>query len=483
MAAVAMLAVGGSLSASAFPGISASSTGTILTPLTPFSPGPTTSPTGVVTTGSLVYVSDPANNTIDVYSLGGTLSSSIVLTLCAQPSSLAISPDGATLYAVCGPTNTVDSIDLAGPTETVFPVANQPRGIVLSPDGSFFYLLSNSDAQVHKYDASTPGAEIIASVTNGLYATPFHIAVSSDGATVYVTYRDHSGPATSGGLRILRASDLFETTHVDIASAQGLALEANGDVVVGSDTGSSGPVVELSPAGTLTGRSTALAGYSRAEVLLTSPDGSTVYAYEAASGQLYAIDLATFTAGALIGPIGNTAQMAVTPDGLHLYAAGGSLGSTHNVYPFAVARLTLTGPATIVAGTGPTTFDAQIADGRTPVGDYSSGSVLFEILDSSNAVVASAAGIPSSTTGDVSKSIDLSGLPAGSYSVRATLDPIAGSVVVTASGFTISKATALAATGTDTTLPMGVGIVMLLGGILMTAVSRRQIPSRRRHAA
>jgi len=482
VAAVAVLVAGGTLSASALPGISASSTGTILTPLAPFSPGPTASPTGVVATSSQVYVSDPANNTIDVYSLDGILSSSIPLTLCAQPASLAISPDGGTLYAVCGPTNTVDRIVLAGSVETVFPVATQPYGIVLSLDGSFFYLLSNSDAQVHKFSASTPGAEIIASLTNGLYATPVHIAVSSDGATVYVTYRDHSGAATSGGLRILRASDLVETTHVDIASAQGLALEANGDVLVGSDTGSSGPVVELTPAGVLTSRTTALAGYSRAEILLTSPDGSTVYAYDGASGQLYAIDLATFAAGGLIGPTGGTGQLAVTPDGLHLYAAGGSLGATHNIYPFAVAQLTLTGPAAIVVGTGPTTFDAQIADGRTPVGDYSSGSVLFEVLDSSNAVVASATGIPGSTTGDVSKSIDLSGLPAGSYSVRATLDPIAGSVVVTASGFTISSATALAATGIDTAVPAGVASALLLGGVLMTILSGRQTVPRRRHA-
>ena len=475
LGATAIFVGSGSLSAMAASTITATSTGTVLTALPGIPTGAGSSTQGVAADGTNLYVSDSAHDLIDVFSLGGVAGTPITLASGTFPTDLALSPDGSTLYATGDFTSTVERIDLATSTDTSFPVAMNPHGVVVSADGSIFYVIGNSDAQVHSYNAST-GAALNTSVTNGLYATPNQIALSPDGTKVYVTYRDPIPANPSGGLRILNASDLTETTHVDLPNALGVAVESTGDVVVGTGNGAAAQLVELSAAGVPTNRSVTV-GQSD-DKLLVSPDGSTVYVADSTSGNLYVLDTATFTTPASPGTVDQGRALAVTPDGLHVYAAGGGT----SVLPFAVAKLTLTAPATVTPGTGPTAFNALITDGQSPVGDYSGGSVLVEILDSANAVVASGTGAPGAATGTASVPINLSTLPIGSYSVRATLVSGGGTVQVLASGFTVAAAApALAATGVDAAGPLIVTLVVLFAGVALLIVGRRR--SRRGYEA
>jgi hypothetical protein len=156
-----------------------------------------------------------------------------------------------------------------------------------------------------------------------------------------------------------------------------------------------------------------------------------------------------------------------------LFVAGGGGGIGHDVFPFSIAQVTLTGPAGIVPGAAPVTFNVQIADGETPVGDYSAETVKFEVLDSSSTVMTTSVVSPD-TSGAASATVDLSALPSGTYSVRATLDPPAGAAVVaTATGFSISAA-ALAATGIDTLVPTGVALLLMVVGAAALLLVRRR---------
>ena len=73
--------------------------------------------------------------------------------------------------------------------------------------------------------------------------------------------------------------------------------------------------------------------------------------------------------------------------------------------------------------------------------------------------------------------IDLSTLPLGTYSVRATFSGPDGDIVATATGFVIGTAATLAATGVDAGSIMVTstvaGVLLLLGGTALLMVRRR----------
>lgn len=466
------LLLAGALPAAAIPGISATSTGTVITSQTSFSPGPTTFPVGAAASDTHFYTSDTSTDEVDVYSYASGLGTPLALASGSYPTDLALSSNYQYLYVVALSKNEVDRFDLTTSNPpTVFSVASGPYGIILSPDDSVFYLASNSDYQIYAYDAAT-GAELHHTTTNG-YQEPGQLGVSADGSKVFATYGGSGSPLIDAGLRIMN-SDLSDSAHVDLAvSAHGLAVEKDGDLAVGTTTGSAGTVTEYTPAGVATGRTSA-EGHDP-YIFQLSRDGKAIYIADRQLGQLYAVDTATYAAAVGgFGSVGDPTQMALTPDGLTLFVAGGGGGIGHDVFPFSIAQVTLTGPASIAPGAAPVTFHVQIADGQSPVGDYSAETVTFEVLNASNTVVATDTVSPD-TAGAASAALDLSALPSGTYSVRATLDPPAGAAVIaTATGFTISAA-ALAATGTDAALPTGIALVLLLGGATVVLLSRRRM--------
>ena len=91
-AASVVLAGAGSLSAVAISGHLATSTGTVLTALSSFSPGPTTFPTGVAADRDpILYVSDPGSNTIFVYSYATGPATPLTLPAMFSPLDLVLS--------------------------------------------------------------------------------------------------------------------------------------------------------------------------------------------------------------------------------------------------------------------------------------------------------------------------------------------------------------------------------------------------------
>lgn len=466
----------GALPAAAIPGLTASGTGTVISAAPSLVNPPANQPQGVAVANGITYVSNGAGHSIDLYDASGAFVSAIALSSVAVPSpyplAMVVSSDGSHLYVADD--NTDGSVfDISTATNTLahtFPVVGQPIAIALSPDDATFYVVSNSDSLVYAY-ATSDGSALGHSVSDGLYETAFHVMVSADGSKIYETMRDPVPvpPNTTGGLRILRASDLGEIGHVDLPNASGLAQSPDGSRIwVGStDTAFQSVIAEFSPDGTATGRDVAV--QSDPEQFIVSADGKWIYAVSRSTGLLDVVDTTAFTADFTGLSAGDPDQLALSADGLRLYSTN---GAGEEVKVLSIAKLTLTSPAAVTPGTGATTFSAQITDGTSPIADYTTNTVTFDILNSSNAVVATGTASPDAS-GAASASIDLSSLPVGTYSVRATLDPIAGTVVVTATGFRVSDSAGLAATGIDATLPTILGIALLGTGATLVTVRRR----------
>jgi len=468
----------GTLPAMAIPGLTASGTGSVISAAPSLVNPPANQPQGVAVANGITYVSNASGHSIDLYNASGAFVSAISLSSLAVPSpypvAIAASSDGSHLYvADDNASGSVFVISTATNTlVSTFSVVGQPITITLSPDDATFYVISNSDALVYAYAASN-GSALGHSVSDGLYETAFHVMVSADGTKVYETMRDPVPvpPNTTGGLRILQASDLSEIGHVDLPNASGLGQSPDGSKIwVGStDAAFQSVIAEFTPDGTATGRDVAV--QSEPEEFIVSADGKWIYAVSRSSALLDVVDTTAFTADFTGLSTGDTDQLALSADGLRLYSTDAVGG---DVKVFSIAKLTLSSLAGVAPGTGATTFSAQITDGTSPIADYTTNTVKFDILNSSNTVVATATVSPNAA-GAASASIDLSALPVGTYSVRATLDPIAGTVVVTAAGFRVSASAGLAATGIDATVPTVTGALLLVAGAVLVLVRRRVV--------
>ena len=143
------------------------------------------------------------------------------------------------------------------------------------------------------------------------------------------------------------------------------------------------------------------------------------------------------------------------------------------MYPFSIAQVTLTGPASVAHKAAPVTFTAQIADGENPVGDPTY-TVTFDVLDSSNTVVASASAAPNASSGIASAAVDLSALPAGTYPVRANLDrPWVPKVLVRRPDSRSPQRARPRATGSEPLVPSVIAVLLLLGGAAVLVARRR----------
>jgi len=475
--AVASLASGAlllsaALPAVASPGLSASGIGTVMSQATPLAlPGG--QPEGVAVTGGITYVPSPPLHAVAEFDAAGAFMTTIpLLGGSAYPTSIVASADGSHLFVTdIDGAGSVHSIDLTvvPVTDTVFATVSAPGEIALSPDGSTFYVVSNGDGLVHAY-ATSDGHSTGNAAADGFYSTSNRVVASPDGTRVYQTMRDPVGAFTTGGIRILNAANLAEIGHVDVLNADGLAESADSSTIWAgtTDAGSQSAVVEFDANGTPTGRSAAV-GQGPHDLIL-SADGRWMYVAGNSGDTLDVIDTTDFSDTSTGLSVG-TAKLALSADGLRLYGANRN-GS--NVDVVSIAQLTLTSPASVTPGTGLTTFSAQITDGTSPIADYTTNTVQFDVLDSTNHVVATGTVAPNSS-GHASAAINLSALPLGTYSVRATLDPIAGTVVVTATGFQVSAAAALAATGTQPAVPAAIGVLLLLlGGSAAVLVRRRR---------
>ena len=240
-------------------------------------------------------------------------------------SGLAISPDGAHLYATDGASDTVSVIDAAANAVTAtIPVGPNPLGVAVSPDGHTVYVAEDSDpGTLTVIDTGT--AAVTRRIPVG--GNPAAVAVTPDGRSAYVT------------------SDASNTVSV---------VDTNAGVVTAAV-----PVGQYPGAGQ----------YPQAVTI--APDGRHAYVASPQIGAVSVIDTNTLT---LVGRIPTSGFMVAPPSGRRAYLFGGGVSAvdtgTNTVTGTASSSVRATSGA--VSHDGRHLYLADAADGTVTIVDTGS---------------------------------------------------------------------------------------------------------------
>jgi cysteine-rich repeat protein len=231
------------------------------------------------------------------------------------PESVAVSPDGAHLYATGGNGDAlvVFARDPASGTLSFVQVLkdgsggvdglNRPRGAALSPDGAHLYVAGEADDAVAVFarDAATGALAFVEALRDGAagvdgLARAFSVALAPDGAHVYV--------ASSG-------DDAVALFRRDAATGRLTFVEVRRDGVDGVDGLNGAAAVVVAPDG------------EHVYVAGGDDDAVAVFARNAATGALTLTQVVRNTVRGIQGLNGPRA-LALDPGGAHLYVAGAS---------------------------------------------------------------------------------------------------------------------------------------------------------------
>jgi DNA-binding beta-propeller fold protein YncE len=381
----------------------------------------------ISTDGLHAYFAGEASSSVMIVSTAtNTLSGSFPV--LGTPLSIALSPDDTLLYVV-SPFGLTSYAVPSGVLQTTVPLGvSSSTSVVLTPDGTTAYVSDGGaahDVNVVNTVTHTLGTPIVAG------SDPFFLAISPDGSTVYVV---NDGDDTIQAI---------STATNTISSA----------VTPGSATGNF--------------------------VVAVSPDGKNVYVTGSTDVAIMSADLSDSVS---IAAPGTKYGLVPSPDGKRLYAPN-TYNGTLDI--FNIASLTVSGPAKISTGTATTTFNVSIDDGNTPVGDYSSYLIEFEILDSSDTSVVNGSGTYDPATGTAPVTVPTGSLGNGTYTIEVATGSLqsGAAIFATATGFVVGSGidpAGLAPTGVDATVPLLVGGILVLGGLvallLVRLVRRRSRP-------
>lgn len=267
-------------------------------------------------------------------------------------STVTVSPDGQRVYA--GQSGTSFSIFSRNPADgTLTPLGTSPplpelggggcfcRMIAVSPDSAFVYSIDNGNNEVAYFARVAGGLELRGSYRNNVGGVtemkyPQTITLSPDGTTAYVvgeegTVSVFARDSVSGALTFLETQELNGN-----ASWQSVVSPDGKFVYVGVRNGGIDYFSRDTATGRLSNRQTANAVVRAA--LAISPDGKFLFAgdeKEIVSFERDAITGALTEASKVVNGVGGvsgmstTRSLAVSSDGLNLYATSFSDNSLH----------------------------------------------------------------------------------------------------------------------------------------------------------
>jgi DNA-binding beta-propeller fold protein YncE len=328
-----------------------------------------------------VYVANGGSNGVSQFdALGGPLVPLTPATAAAggDPTGVAVSPDGKSVYVTNFVDNTVSQYDvgaggaLTPKTPATVATGMGPLGVAVSADGASVYVANINDNTVSQYDVGPGGAltpKNPAAVASG--NAPFGVAVSPDGKSVYVTNRAVPCCPMVSQYDVGAGGSLTPKTPATVATAgfpTGVAVSPDSKSVYVTNTlatphvlGNTVSQYDVGVGGALTPKTpdAAVAG-SAPRGVAVSPDGTSVYVTNSADNTLSQYDVgaggaltpkapATVATGSL--PVG----VALSPDGKSVYVTNeGSNSNTVSQYDVgAGGTLTPKTPATVAAGTFP----------------------------------------------------------------------------------------------------------------------------------
>lgn len=228
---------------------------------------------------------------------------------------LALSPDGATLYAAGnGGVSVVDAATFTA--QAPLALGGDIRGVALSPDGARLYAADRLGNLL--YVVTLPDRVVTpVAVSNN----PFAIAVSPDGATVAIAF-DTPGISAAASVRIANADGSLRTTITpailgggNANGATSVAFSPDGSVLYAITSGTSN-IVEIDPATGAVLRqvpSGTTNQFSFTSHLAVSSDGARVYLQTTTTVVRY--DTVAHAMGPNLGPAGvRSVGIALAPD-------------------------------------------------------------------------------------------------------------------------------------------------------------------------
>ena len=450
----------GSPAASGSPLVSGSGTGSIIAEAatSPIAITATGRPNDVVFSldGSKAYIADGVVNRISIIDVA-TNTETATIALTGEPTDLSLSRDGQWLYAADFAAEVL-KINTTTLAVTSLPAATSLSGIAVSADGTRVYGLSSTTVEVINATTGATIASIAAGFTGGA-----SIIASSDGHRVY------AGSLGDNKIAVIDTATNTVTATITTAGAYptGLAFSPDGSRLYA--TAQLDDAVSIIDTATNTVTTTGIPAGANATRIAVSPNGQYAYVSDNAGDTMTVIDLTTNTA--IAAPVTglNPNGIAVSPDGTRVFVGN---YDSNDVTAFDVTRLAFSGQGEVTPGAD-ATFAFSLTNGDSPIANYTGGSAVVELLDSSNVVVATGPGVPPAASGLGDVVVSTSGLAAGVYSVRITFTDGAGVVVAVAAGFSVA---ALAATGTESeaTLIVAGGLVAAGVAITLAGVIRRQ---------
>lgn len=314
-----------------------------------------------------LYVANGSSNSVSVVS---TATNTVTATIPVGniPYGIAITPDGAFAYVANLRSHNVSVIDTATHTVvTTVAVGLNPMGVAITPDQAFVYVTNQSSDSVSVIDTATN--TVVTTVAAGRFPGP--VAASPDGAFVYVGI--FFSPGVGGVSVVDRSNNTVIKQVVTGNQPSGIAFSADGtSAYVANFVGSSVSAIDTATIEVVATISSSEAR-TPAGVAIT-PNGAFAYAANFNSNNVSVIDTATNTITALIPGVSGPGSIAITPN-------RSPTASCHDVTVAAGASCTAS--ASINNGSSDPDGDA-LSYGQTPAGLYSLGTTgaLLSVTDS-----------------------------------------------------------------------------------------------------
>lgn len=223
-----------------------------------------------------------------------------------------VSIDGKLLYAAHNSTDSwISAIDTDGRVVSSVPVDAEITGLAISPDGACLFATASERNTYYQYprgalyEVDTRAGTVTRSIDIGL--CPSAVTVSPDGRSAYVSHYD---------TRSVSAVDLT-TGHVTSIQLDDAPLA----VTMSSDSRRAYVTNErsVSVIDTATREVQVLIAGELPRGLVISPDGARVYVTDIAEGTVSVIDADVNTVAATVSLAGHPEAVAIAPHGLQLY--------------------------------------------------------------------------------------------------------------------------------------------------------------------
>lgn len=245
------------------------------------------------------------------------------LRLDSWPGTVAVSPDGQSVYVTEGGSSLaiVDAASKA--VDATIPIPEGAGLVAVSPDGTHAYVAGYSALSVVDLAARTVTASI------GVPERVWAMVLSPDGSRAYLSSR---GPYASvdgdGSVAVvdLQSETLAATIPVQIDPA-GIAVSRDGGTVYVANDDPSGGSVSVIDTSTETVTRSFAAGTYPTDVAV-SADGATAYVTDGDGNRVFVIDAATGDVIATIDDNRAPAGVTLSPDGAFAYVANSGQGLT-----------------------------------------------------------------------------------------------------------------------------------------------------------